>query len=335
LLESVHSIIYAAPRCQIDELLVVKEQFLLRYSREWASPAIKGEGKVNVKVKSLLSSSPPPSEVVVQELEAIAKEAGVEFNAKEDLRKSVLGLDLVESKKVAAVAAAGPAAPLDPSTWNLVSPGSAPANAPGAKQPPQQQPHHHPGPGGPQSKQPGAQQQQGMPMAMSYLDPMAGTSMMLPLGYPFGSGYQYPYGINVMNQQTIRRDTTAEEGGMLLPSVGFGVPVNLPQFLDGNNSRPNSLQNSIQVQLPPASAARGGFQAPAEAMQPSSSATFAAPSTSAPPSSTNGSKEIPTKEIDDENPVEIPEFVPNNAPLPQQPQQTSNSLAARFAALKK
>ena len=202
----------------------------------------------------------------------------------------------------------------------------------------QQQPFPMNGAAGMQAKQQpgGMQPQQGVPMSLSYLDPMAGTSMMLPLGYPFGSGYQYPYGINV-NQQTMRRDTTAEEGGMPLPSVGFGVPVNLPQFLDGNASRPQSLQLPVPVQLQQQpvvpqqpSGGNGAFQAP-------SSSTLSA-STSAPaPSSSKKIEDDEGKDVDDENPVEIPEFVSNNASPQQQPpqQHTSTSLAARFAALKK
>lgn len=58
MLESVHTLLWAAPRSQVEELRVVREQLTHKYGDAFAGVAIRGEGpgcRVNEKVKARLT----------------------------------------------------------------------------------------------------------------------------------------------------------------------------------------------------------------------------------------------------------------------------------------
>lgn len=110
LLECVHTIIWAAPRCQIDELKVAREQLGLKYGADFAAVAMKCTGeacKVNEKVVARLNMSVPVDDLKVQYLTDIAKEAGVPFDAAKDLEHSAVGLGPLQLTQKADAAAGG------------------------------------------------------------------------------------------------------------------------------------------------------------------------------------------------------------------------------------
>jgi hypothetical protein len=132
LIETVHTLVWAAPRCGVEELRTVKEQLLLRYGDEFFVPAIRGSGphcRVNERVLSRLSIAIPSDELKVEVLVDIAKEFNVSnFDPCRDLTSSAVGMppmqvgaacedgkdhccekEEAEAAKAAAAAAAGAA----------------------------------------------------------------------------------------------------------------------------------------------------------------------------------------------------------------------------------
>lgn len=101
------------PAAQIDELKVVREQLVLKYGKEFAAPAVRGEGegcRVNGKVKSRLTIGPPDWPSQLDLLVRVAEEFQVPFNPAEDLRNLDLGLPLDYGAHTAAGAGAEPSA---------------------------------------------------------------------------------------------------------------------------------------------------------------------------------------------------------------------------------
>jgi len=80
--EAVCTIIYAAPRIDIKELLVVRQQLLLKYGREFVMEATSNRDNcVNARVVHKLSVQMPETYVVFQYLNEIAKYYDVNWKA--------------------------------------------------------------------------------------------------------------------------------------------------------------------------------------------------------------------------------------------------------------
>ncbi|KAK0391024.1 hypothetical protein NLU13_0526 [Sarocladium strictum] len=78
--EAVSSIVYAAPKTEIKELITVRTLLAEKYGKEFILAAMENEGgKVNEKVVKKLSVEPPRKELVQGYLEEIAKAYGVDW----------------------------------------------------------------------------------------------------------------------------------------------------------------------------------------------------------------------------------------------------------------
>jgi len=78
--EAVKSIIYAAPKTEIKELVVVRNLLADKFGKEFALEAVENsDGKVSEKVVRKLSVEPPRKELVQGYLEEIAKAYGVDW----------------------------------------------------------------------------------------------------------------------------------------------------------------------------------------------------------------------------------------------------------------
>ncbi|KAH8173007.1 regulator of vps4 activity in the MVB pathway domain-containing protein [Sarocladium implicatum] len=78
--EAVQSIVYAAPKTEIKELVTVRGLLAEKYGKEFVLKAMENqEGKVNEKVLRKLSVEPPRQELVQGYLEEIAKAYGVDW----------------------------------------------------------------------------------------------------------------------------------------------------------------------------------------------------------------------------------------------------------------
>ncbi|KAF7557341.1 hypothetical protein G7046_g6068 [Stylonectria norvegica] len=78
--EAIKSIIYAAPKTEIKELITVRTLLAEKYGKEFVMAAMENsDGKVNDKVAKKLSVIPPREELVVGYLEEIAKVYGVDW----------------------------------------------------------------------------------------------------------------------------------------------------------------------------------------------------------------------------------------------------------------
>lgn len=78
--EAVKSIIYAAPKTEIKELLTVRTLLAEKYGKPFVLEAMENtDGKVNEKVVKKLSVTPPKEELVQGYLEEIAKAYGVNW----------------------------------------------------------------------------------------------------------------------------------------------------------------------------------------------------------------------------------------------------------------
>lgn len=78
--EAIKSIIYAAPKTEIKELLVVRSLLADKYGKEFVLAAMENtDGKVNEKVIKKLSVEPPRQELVQGYLEEIARAYGVDW----------------------------------------------------------------------------------------------------------------------------------------------------------------------------------------------------------------------------------------------------------------
>lgn len=82
--EAIQSIVYAAPKTEIKELLTVRVLLAEKYGKEYLMKAMENsEGKVNEKVIRKLSVEPPRKELVQGYLEEIAKAYGVDWPKRE------------------------------------------------------------------------------------------------------------------------------------------------------------------------------------------------------------------------------------------------------------
>lgn len=93
--ESVHTLIWAASRTDIQELKIVRQQLILRYGEKWCEPALKGEGEncyINPDVKERLLLTAPPPDKCIETLVAIAAKNNVPFDPVRDLANSRIGL---------------------------------------------------------------------------------------------------------------------------------------------------------------------------------------------------------------------------------------------------
>ncbi|KAG6008358.1 hypothetical protein E4U21_004562 [Claviceps maximensis] len=78
--EAIKSIIYAAPKTEIKELITVRQLLAEKYGREFVLAAMdETDGKVNEKVLRKLSVDPPKPELVQGYLEEIARTYGVDW----------------------------------------------------------------------------------------------------------------------------------------------------------------------------------------------------------------------------------------------------------------
>lgn len=78
--EAVKSIIYAAPKTEIKELIVVRQLLAEKYGKEFVLSAMENrDGDVSEKVVRKLSVEPPKDELVQGYLEEIAKAYGVDW----------------------------------------------------------------------------------------------------------------------------------------------------------------------------------------------------------------------------------------------------------------
>jgi vacuolar protein sorting-associated protein IST1 len=84
--EAIKSIIYAAPKTEIKELITVRGLLAEKYGKEFVMTAMENsDGKVNEKVVRKLSVEPPRKELVTGYLEEIAKAYGVDWPKREKL----------------------------------------------------------------------------------------------------------------------------------------------------------------------------------------------------------------------------------------------------------
>ncbi|KAG6011525.1 hypothetical protein E4U54_008045 [Claviceps lovelessii] len=78
--EAIKSIIYAAPKTEIKELITVRQLLAEKYGKEFVLAAMENtDGKVNEKVLRKLSVEPPKQELVQGYLEEIARAYGVDW----------------------------------------------------------------------------------------------------------------------------------------------------------------------------------------------------------------------------------------------------------------
>ncbi|KAG5998177.1 hypothetical protein E4U52_001543 [Claviceps spartinae] len=78
--EAIKSIIYAAPKTEIKELITVRQLLAEKYGKEFVLSAMENaDGKVNEKVVRKLSVEPPKQELVQGYLEEIARAYGVDW----------------------------------------------------------------------------------------------------------------------------------------------------------------------------------------------------------------------------------------------------------------
>lgn len=84
--ESVHTLIWAGARTDVDELKVVRQQLLYKYPEPFCLPALKGEGPdcaVNADVRDRLLLAAPTREACIEALTRIAEAAKVPFDPKD------------------------------------------------------------------------------------------------------------------------------------------------------------------------------------------------------------------------------------------------------------
>jgi vacuolar protein sorting-associated protein IST1 len=79
--EAVHTIIYAAPRCEVKELHLVKDQLSSRYGKEFVTSALENRGDlVNRRVMHKLKLQTPEVSLVSQYLKEIGNAYKVEWD---------------------------------------------------------------------------------------------------------------------------------------------------------------------------------------------------------------------------------------------------------------
>ena len=224
--ESVHTLIWAAPRADIDELRVVKSQLMMRYGEKFCIPAVKGDARegcfVNSKVRARLAMCAPDDEAIKETLVGIATEFKVPFDPKEHLSSSRIGLGAkivvpqLAPEAVPSVVVASGQQWMQQQQYQQQPGAQSLAYTAVAQQQQQQQVP-------PQQQQPQMQQQQlqqqqpqmfvpsgheqhsvgvgypttapGYPMGMTFLDPLSGLPMGVPVGGPqMMQPQQYPQG---------------------------------------------------------------------------------------------------------------------------------------------
>jgi len=118
LLETVHTLVWAAPLSNVDELESIREQLALRYGKaELQAAALNTAGAacVNafVAVRLGAQGTVPPDAIVLEELKKVAALEGVVFGAAE-LQEMTVGLQVPAAAAAAEVAVAGPTAQDEP-----------------------------------------------------------------------------------------------------------------------------------------------------------------------------------------------------------------------------
>jgi len=80
--EAICTIIYAAPRLDIQELSVIREQFIVKFGKHFAQEAMSNQNNcVNARVVHKLSILTPENYLVYQYLTEIAKSYGLDWKA--------------------------------------------------------------------------------------------------------------------------------------------------------------------------------------------------------------------------------------------------------------
>jgi len=80
MLASIHTLVYAAPYADCDELTKIKEQFALRYSKHMVAAASENrDGFVNSSVEVRLRTTIPEQKLKEMKLQEIAAERRVEY----------------------------------------------------------------------------------------------------------------------------------------------------------------------------------------------------------------------------------------------------------------
>ncbi|TFB03252.1 IST1-like protein [Trichoderma ghanense] len=95
--EAIKSILYAAPKTEIKELMTVRTLLAEKYGKEFVLAAMENaDGKVNEKVVKKLSVEAPRKELVQGYLEEIAKAYGVDWPKRERMVSSPPPPDLID-----------------------------------------------------------------------------------------------------------------------------------------------------------------------------------------------------------------------------------------------
>ncbi|EGR51663.1 Hypothetical protein TRIREDRAFT_120070 [Trichoderma reesei QM6a] len=95
--EAIKSILYAAPKTEIKELMTVRTLLAEKYGKEFVLAAMENaDGKVNEKVVKKLSVEAPRKELVQGYLEEIAKAYGVDWPKRERVMSSPPPPDLID-----------------------------------------------------------------------------------------------------------------------------------------------------------------------------------------------------------------------------------------------
>ncbi|PTB70636.1 DUF292-domain-containing protein [Trichoderma citrinoviride] len=97
--EAIKSILYAAPKTEIKELMAVRTLLAEKYGKEFVLAAMdNADGKVNEKVVKKLSVEAPRKELVQGYLEEIAKAYGVDWPKRERVVSSPPPPDLIDGE---------------------------------------------------------------------------------------------------------------------------------------------------------------------------------------------------------------------------------------------
>ncbi|CAG8815812.1 42830_t:CDS:2, partial [Gigaspora margarita] len=93
--EAVNTLIYAAPRSEIKELSLVRDQLIAKFGKEFALNAI--ENNNNCLIQKLVFSAADPY-LVNSYLEEIARSYNVDWKLDPSLKESLLGMDFLSTK---------------------------------------------------------------------------------------------------------------------------------------------------------------------------------------------------------------------------------------------
>ncbi|CAG8518518.1 22245_t:CDS:2 [Cetraspora pellucida] len=97
--EAVNTLIYAAPRSEIKELSLVRDQLIAKFGKEFALNAIENKNNcVNEKLIQKLMFSTADSYLVNSYLEEIAKSYNVNWQLDPSVEDSLLGMDFLNTR---------------------------------------------------------------------------------------------------------------------------------------------------------------------------------------------------------------------------------------------